>query len=343
MVETLCRMQPTPDTDSLGTVRTMNAQGDAWAMEVDATRVGIGQGQILTFADADCVTSVVDLRLNRVLHSKTEALEDLLLIRANVGSACSYTVPGGTNWRFIRPAVTVSFLPRGSQLSIAIESGTAMTAVTLLLRPRALLERFGLRREDLPGPLLSVIDRALVAPENLISLPLEADVASLVEDLVRSRLAPSLRSLQVSARVIELLLLVVASWRTRLSSGTFPGLRSRDAELVTAARRILTERMAAPPTLKELALELGTNRNKLNQIFQRGMGVTLKAFCVQRRIERAQALLHEGRLNVAQIAETVGYQHQSSFAAAFRDVVGMCPREYGVARQPPPESELAMH
>jgi AraC-like DNA-binding protein len=101
--------------------------------------------------------------------------------------------------------------------------------------------------------------------------------------------------------------------------------------------------MADPPTLQALAQELGTNRNKLNQIFQRSMGVTLKAFCVQRRIERAQALLHEGRLNVAQIAETVGYQHQSSFAAAFRDVVGMCPRDYSGATHLRAERELAVH
>jgi AraC-like DNA-binding protein len=87
-------------------------------------------------------------------------------------------------------------------------------------------------------------------------------------------------------------------------------------------------RLDDPPTLEALAQELGTNRTKLNQLFRRGLGVTPKAFCLQNRIERAQMLLREGRLSVAQIAETVGYQHQSSFAAAFKDAVGMCPRDW---------------
>ena len=125
--------------------------------------------------------------------------------------------------------------------------------------------------------------------------------------------------------------LILSAWKESSATPAQHGLRSRDAELVASARRILLQRLANPPTLQELAHELGTNRNKLNQIFQRGMGITPKAFCVQRRIERAQALLHEGRLNVAQIAEVVGYQHQSSFASAFREVVGVCPRAYGRA------------
>ena len=57
----------------------------------------------------------------------------------------------------------------------------------------------------------------------------------------------------------------------------------------------------------------------------------------------ARALLQEGRLNIAQISETVGYQHQSSFTAAFRDIVGMCPRDYGNTRQACAALEQAVH
>ena len=36
----------------------------------------------------------------------------------------------------------------------------------------------------------------------------------------------------------------------------------------------------------------------------------------------------------AQVAERVGYEHQSSFTAAFRGQVGMSPREYRRHRAP---------
>ena len=37
---------------------------------------------------------------------------------------------------------------------------------------------------------------------------------------------------------------------------------------------------------------------------------------------------------IAQVAERVGYEHQSSFAAAFSNHVGMSPREYRQHRAP---------
>jgi AraC-like DNA-binding protein len=80
--------------------------------------------------------------------------------------------------------------------------------------------------------------------------------------------------------------------------------------------------------LQELASELGTNRTKINQLFRACIGVTPQEYTLHRRIERAQALIVEGRLNVGQIADAVGYQHQSSFTTAFREVTGMSPREF---------------
>jgi transcriptional regulator GlxA family with amidase domain len=91
---------------------------------------------------------------------------------------------------------------------------------------------------------------------------------------------------------------------------------------------VLGERCTAPPTLTELATMLGTNKNKINQLFQKRLQVTPQAFCLRLRIERAQALIAQRRMNLAQVAESVGYRHQSSFTAAFISVTGMSPGKY---------------
>ena len=57
-------------------------------------------------------------------------------------------------------------------------------------------------------------------------------------------------------------------------------------------------------------------------------------YCLDRRVREAQQLLMEAKLTIAQVAERVGYEHQSSFAAAFRGHVGMSPREYRQHRAP---------
>ena len=56
--------------------------------------------------------------------------------------------------------------------------------------------------------------------------------------------------------------------------------------------------------------------------------MTMADYCLECRMRRAQQLLLEARLTIAQVAESVGYEHQSSFTAAFRSHVGMLPREY---------------
>ena len=55
---------------------------------------------------------------------------------------------------------------------------------------------------------------------------------------------------------------------------------------------------------------------------------------MKRRMREAQQLLLAATLTVAQVAERVGYEHQSSFAAAFSSHVGMSPRQYRQHRAP---------
>ncbi len=310
-------------------------------VSIDYAQAGWGHGRQRSLADPELVVTVVDARLDRPLRGGFEMMQDVLLVRASVDSACSYSQPGNGRWDFARPELTVSFLPRGTSGEVLLEPSRQHTAVTLLIAPRALVSRCGLRREDLPAPLLRAIDGEITQPAPLFTLPVEPAIASLVDDLVASRLTGRLRAMQMRARGLELVALMCAAWNDALQAGANASMRGRDAQLIAAARRILTQRLVDPPTLQELARELGTNRNKLNQLFQRGLGVSPKAFCVQRRIEHAQVLLREGRLNVAQIAETVGYQHQSSFAAAFRGAVGVCPRDYVGRRQPSAAPALA--
>ena len=86
--------------------------------------------------------------------------------------------------------------------------------------------------------------------------------------------------------------------------------------------------------LVELARDLGTNPNKLQASFKAAFGITIGDYCLERRIREAQQLLLEGKLSVAEVAERVGYGHQSNFAAAFSSHLGMSPREYRRHRAP---------
>jgi AraC-like DNA-binding protein len=310
---------------------------------LDFAAEGLGEGSVSSHANEDALVSVIDGRLARPMHMVCEVASDLLLVRAALSSDCDYAAEGAPVWRFRRPEVTVSALPRGTRLDIRVDTGAAQRSMTMLMQPSSLLRRHGVASTALPEPLRSLAEGRLDAAQTLLSMPVSADIGALVRDLAHSRLSGPLRSMQVQARAAELLALVAASWNERLASAGTPGTRGRDGELASAARRILCERFADPPTLRELARELGTNKNKLNQLFRVGFGVTPQAFCLQRRMERAQALIMEGRLNVGQVADEVGYQHQSSFAVAFRDVIGVSPREFARSHRVACGERLEVH
>jgi AraC-like DNA-binding protein len=53
-------------------------------------------------------------------------------------------------------------------------------------------------------------------------------------------------------------------------------------------------------------------------VFEYGLGC---------RMRRALELLQADTVSICQVAESVGYQHQTSFTAAFRDHFGFLPSE----------------
>lgn len=298
------------------------------SLQLDLEQAGLGSGHLTAQCDGQTLVNITNARFDRPLHNHIEMDDDLLLVRASLGARVDYCYDEKANWRFCRPEVTVTALPRGTRLAVRVDADAPLMVMSVALRPRTLVERHQIALDELPAPLRSLVEGRFAKPELLVSLPIGADVAALVRDLAHSRLTGSLRRTQLQARAAELLALVAASWCERLGCVSWPGARPRDAELLAAARRVLEERYAKPPTLAELTTMLGTNKNKLNQLFQSRLQVTPQAYCLRLRIERAQALIAQGRMNIAEVAEAVGYQHQSSFTAAFREATGLSPGRY---------------
>jgi AraC family transcriptional regulator len=62
--------------------------------------------------------------------------------------------------------------------------------------------------------------------------------------------------------------------------------------------------------------------------FKRSMGVSPHHYQIQRRIERAKAMLAEPRWSVAEIGTASGFVFASSFSQAFRRVTGVTPSQF---------------
>jgi AraC-like DNA-binding protein len=179
----------------------------------------------------------------------------------------------------------------------------------------------------------------------IVSLPLDHHVAALVADTIDTPLQGEMRALQYAGRMAELLAYTMDAIKRHPSefrvaaeadspASEVERLDWRAAHLAQRALERLARDYRKPPLFKELARELGINPNKLQSSFKAAFGITMVDYCLERRMREAQQLLLEAKLSVAEVAERVGYGHQSNFAAAFSGHLGMSPREYRRHRAP---------
>ncbi|WP_406435364.1 AraC family transcriptional regulator [Streptomyces sp. NBC_00631] len=89
----------------------------------------------------------------------------------------------------------------------------------------------------------------------------------------------------------------------------------------------LADELTCPPSLADLAADLGLSRYQLLRTFRTTMGVPPYAWLAQYRVNRARALLEAG-LRPAEAATLVGFADQAHMTRWFRRVLGVTPAAY---------------
>lgn len=285
---------------------------------------------------SDVLLSVINCVLPRMARWRYEPDEALIMLRASLSCDVVFHYRGAPPMLFNRPEVTLVCQPAGLPLTVDITGGARQQGIVAVCRASAFTARYGLRADDLP----TVMHDALAgkgALGRIASFPMDHRIAALVAETIDTRLDGELRVLQYAGRLTELVAYALDAMHhtPSLRGGTGHALhRHRDVELAHAAMARLEKDYRRPPRFSDLAREIATNQNKLKAVFKEAFGFTMADYCLERRMREAQQLLLEAKLTIAQVAERVGYEHQSSFAAAFRGHVGMSPRAYRQHRAP---------
>lgn len=104
---------------------------------------------------------------------------------------------------------------------------------------------------------------------------------------------------------------------------TIPGAE----HIARAVRTRLADELRTPPSLADLAAELGLSRYQLLRAFRTATGIPPYAWLAQYRVTRARALLESG-LRPAEVAALVGFADQAHLTRWFRRVLGVTPAAY---------------
>jgi AraC-like DNA-binding protein len=97
---------------------------------------------------------------------------------------------------------------------------------------------------------------------------------------------------------------------------------------IRKAKDIIVARMAEPPSLQELADEIGLSLKKLKEGFKQIYGDSVFSFLFDYKMEVSRKLLESGENNVNEVGLKVGYSTSSHFIAAFKKKYGTTPKKY---------------
>jgi len=100
-----------------------------------------------------------------------------------------------------------------------------------------------------------------------------------------------------------------------------------ELKIAMDAKEILLKDFVNPPKIEYLAKCCGTNKTKINKVFQNIYKVTISNYIKKLRLEKANILLKEGTYSIGEVAKKVGYAHQGNFSKLFFEKYGLSPKE----------------
>jgi AraC-like DNA-binding protein len=223
------------------------------------------------------------------------------------------------------PGLLFLYQPVGADVSERLEAGVRYTGLSVYCHLSYLSELMG-RNGIRETALLHAIARNSDGRVWHERRPLSARLHYVAAGLLQSPYQRGFRLMHSEAKALELLCEVLS-----------PGLNELEAERSTESttlvrqidtvRRILSTQYAPVPHIHELARRVGMSESKLKRASKERFGTTVFDYGLACRMRHALELLCADSMSICQVAESAGYQHQTSFTAAFRDHFGFLPSE----------------
>lgn len=111
-----------------------------------------------------------------------------------------------------------------------------------------------------------------------------------------------------------------------------PETKSGDERLMERVMNVINKFMSDPEfNVEMLAREVGLSRVQLHRKLKDITGVSTASFIRNLRMKKAAALLQEGKLNISEIADEVGFDNQANFSTVFKKFYGSSPSEYAAS------------
>jgi AraC family transcriptional regulator, transcriptional activator of the genes for pyochelin and ferripyochelin receptors len=157
---------------------------------------------------------------------------------------------------------------------------------------------------------------------------IKPSVLMVLQQIINSSSKNSVKELYIKGKIYELLSLHFQN--DEASNIEFcPFLVDEQNVLkIKKAKDIIISRMSEPPSLQDLANEIGLTLKKLKEGFKQIYGDTVYGFLFDYKMEQARRLLESNQYNVNEVGLKIGYSTSSHFIAAFKKKFATTPKKY---------------
>lgn len=157
---------------------------------------------------------------------------------------------------------------------------------------------------------------------------IKPNVSIVLKQIINSNINSSIKNLYVKGKVYELLSLHFQK-EENTNAEFCPFLVDEENVLkIRKAKDIIISKMSEPPSLQELANEIGLSLKRLKEGFKQIYGDTVYSFLLDYKMEHSRKLLESNQYNVNEVGLQVGYSTASHFIAAFKKKFGTTPKKY---------------
>lgn len=191
--------------------------------------------------------------------------------------------------------------------------------------PKELFIRF---TENADDPLRRFTENIMNGKNALLSehwSAIDPGIQQVIQQIIHCRFSGDIKRLFLLSKSLELLALSAVSYKNALHRKDMFLKSSTDKEKIIAVRDLVIARVHCPPSLSDIAQEVGLNEYKLKRGFKEMFNTTVFGYLTEERMNLAYRYLLDTEKTAAEIATELGYATPQHFNTAFKKKFGKTP------------------
>lgn len=260
---------------------------------------------------------------NEYFHVKKHINQGLIQFHFGIKGKAKFIFNQGNYALDLKEEKSLLFYNPQKELPLDLELAPNSWVISVIISIQKFHSLFSTEADHIPFLSQGNNDKKYYKEENI-----SPSMAIVLSQMFHYTLNPSIKNLYYKGKGYELLSLFF-NRNEDPNAEQCPFLIDEENVMkIKKAKEIIIANMTEPPSLQELADEIGLNLKKLKMGFKQIYGDTVYGFLFDYKMDYARRLLDSGSYNVNEVGLKIGYSTGSHFIAAFKKKFATTPKKY---------------